>query len=176
MGCESNGSILLCISSCKLGKSWCIQPQVNGIPSNIHLVVVSVRSDDFSASNSTWSDIFIESTFMRYGYSQGGLTGITLNDKAIPLLPHSLSQLVRNLTSMRNELCKDPTHHLQEFNARLQADNSERRKLWERQYECVDRFDTSGHYVTVFIIVSGKLTAASVNVNIALQEGMYGSL
>ncbi len=35
--------------------------------------------------------------------------------------------------------------------------------------KCIDRFDPSGHYATVFIILSGKLTAASVNVKNALQ-------
>ena len=34
------------------------------------------------ASNSTWSDMFIESTFRWYGHGQGGLTGITLNNNA----------------------------------------------------------------------------------------------
>ena len=109
---------------------------------------------------------------MRYGHSQCGLTGITLNDKAMALLAHNLhscSQLVRNLTRMRNELSKDSTHHLEESNARIQADNSDRMKLWERQYQCIDRFDPSGHYATIFIIVSGKLTAASVNVKDALH-------
>ena len=62
MGCESNGSILICIYSCRLGKSWCVQPQVNGIPSNRRLAIVSARSDACGASNSTWSDMFIEST------------------------------------------------------------------------------------------------------------------
>ena len=105
---------------------------------------------------------------MRYGRSQGGsTTGITLNDKAIALLAHSLhscSQLVRNLTSVQNELAKDRTHHVEESNARIEAENSDRRKLCERQYQCIDRFDPSGHYATVFISVSRKLTAASVNV------------
>ena len=110
---------------------------------------------------------------MMYGHSQGGLTGITLNDNAIALLAHNLhscSQLVRNLTSMRNEFSKDSTHHLKESNARIQADNSDRRKLWERQYQYIDRFDPSGHY-ELLIIVSGKLTAASVNVKHALHVG-----
>ena len=52
----------------------------------------------------------------------------------------------------------------------IQADNSDdRRKLRERQYQCIDRFDTSGHYATVFII--GKLTAGYANVKDALQIG-----
>ena len=150
MGCESNGSTLLCISSCRLRKSWCVQPQVNVIPFNRRLVIASARSDVCGASNSTWSDMFIESTFMRYGHSQGGSTIITVNYKAIAILAHSLhscSQLVRNLTNVQNELSKDRTHHLEESNARIQADNSDRRKLWERQYQCIDRLDPSGHYV-----------------------------
>ena len=56
-------------------------------------------------------------------------------DKAIALLANSLhfcSQLVRNLTNMINELSKDQTHHLEESN----TDNSDRMKLWERQYQC----------------------------------------
>ncbi len=68
-------------------------------------------------------------------------------DKAIALLAnslHSCSQLVRNLTNMINELSKDPTHHLEESNTRIQADNSDRMKLWERQYQCIDRYDPSG--------------------------------
>ena len=145
---------------------------VNGIPSNRGLAIASARSDVCGATNSAWSDIFIESRLMRYGHSKGGLTGITLNDKAVALLAHSLhssSQLVRNLTSVQNELPK--THHLDESNARIQADNSDRRKLWETQYQCLDRFDPSGHYATVFIIVSGTLTAASVNVKNAIQIG-----
>ena len=35
-----------------------------------------------SATNSTLSDMFIETTFMRYGHSRGGLTEITPNDNA----------------------------------------------------------------------------------------------
>ena len=146
MGCESNVSILICISPCRIGKSWCVQPHVNGIPSNRRLTIVSVRSDVCGATNSTWSDIFNKSTFMRYGHSKGGLTGITLNDKAIALLAHSLhscSQLVRNSTSVQNEVSKDRTHHLEESNALIQTDNSHRRKVWERQYQCIDRFDPS---------------------------------
>ena len=79
--------------------------------------------------------------------------------------------MVRNLTSVQNELSKDRTHHLEESNARIQAENSDRTKVWERQYQCIYRFDPSGHYTTVFIVVSGKLTAVYVNVKNALQIG-----
>ncbi len=60
-------------------------------------------------------------------------------------------------------------HHLEESNALILAHNSERRNLWERQYQCIDIFDPSGHFATVFIIYVEHLTAASVNVKNALQ-------
>ena len=68
-------------------------------------------------------------------------------------------------------LSEDPTNHLEESNPRVQADTSDSRKVLERHYQCIDIFDPSGHYAIVFIIVSGKLTAASVNVKSALQIG-----
>ena len=34
------------------------------------------------ASNSTWSDMFIESTFMKYGHSQGGTLTMSIPHKA----------------------------------------------------------------------------------------------
>ena len=63
------------------------------------------------------------------------------------------------------------THHLKESNARIQADNSDRRKLWERQYQCIDTFDPSGHFATCVHHLCGTLTDASVNVKNALQIG-----
>ena len=33
--------------------------------------------------NGTWSDMFIESTFMRYGHEAGGLVGLTLQPSAV---------------------------------------------------------------------------------------------
>ena len=129
-----------------------------------------------SCINSTWFEMFIESTLMRYGHSQGGLTEITCIDKAICPLAHRLhscSQLDRNLTSMRNELSKTPTHHLEESNAWIQADTLTEGSCGKGNTSAL--IDATHLVITpsaVFIIVSGKLTAASVNVKNALQIGM----
>ena len=69
--CESNGSMLHGISSCKLGKTWCVQYQINGIPSNRRLPIVSPRSDVCGASKSTWSDMFIELTSSAMAIASG---------------------------------------------------------------------------------------------------------
>ena len=153
-----------------------VQPLVNGIPSSIRLAIVSAMSDVCGSPDSTWSDKFIDSTFMRYVHSQGGLTGITLNDKAIELLAHRLYsciQLVRILTSMRMNcpmtrrsrpiIWMNPMH------------GSGLTTLIEGSCGTGDTTITSAliyltHVVSMplFIIVSGKLTA-NVNVNNALQ-------
>ena len=88
VGCESNGSILLCISSCRLAMSLCVQPQTNGIPFNRRLAIVSARSDVWCASISTWSDMFNESTSTPMATSYG----MALAPVMIRLLLHSCSR------------------------------------------------------------------------------------
>ena len=110
--------------------------------------------------------------FMRYGHSQGGLTGITLNHNATKrwaLSLYSCSQLVRDLTTRRDDLSEHPTHHKEESKARIQADVSDRRKLREKLDQCIDPLDPAGHSPTLFNIVSGKLAAESANVQNTLQ-------
>ena len=127
--------------------------------------------------------MFIDSTTcMRHGHIQGGLTGVTLNDNATVLWDltlHSCSHLIRDLISMRDVLTKEEsvpiiwirTHHLEESKVRIQTDNSDRRTLRERLDQYVDPSDLTGHYAPLFNIVSEKRTAASVNVQNALQIG-----
>ena len=79
-----------------------------------------------SATNSTWSDMFIEITFMRYRHSQGGLTGITPNDNATQHWAVSLlicSSLISYITAMRNQTPRTLAHHKEETLGRIQADN-----------------------------------------------------
>ena len=92
-------SVLLCISSCKLDKSGCVQPEVNGILSNIQLVIVSARSDVCSASNSTLSDMFIESTSTAHGnIIWNGFN--TSDDKFI------VADMPRTTSCMLSHICK----------------------------------------------------------------------
>ncbi len=54
--------------------------------------------------NAIWSDMFIETTFMRYGHGPGGLVGITLNQSALKrwaLSLHTCSRLIKRRS--RNE-------------------------------------------------------------------------
>ena len=84
----------------------CIQPQVNGIPSNIRLAIVSARSDICGASNSTWSDMFIESTSTPMAISSG-----------MALVPVMISLLLQRCPSTSG--CKlSHTIYIQQLTAR----------------------------------------------------------
>ncbi len=126
------------------------------------------------SANSTWSDMFIETTFMRYGHSHGGLTGITLNDSATrrwALSLHTCSQIIRDITSMRDAISDNTNHHKEETKACMQSDAADRNKLREKLGQCIHPFNPVGHPPALFNIVSGKLADVSVNVQNALQIG-----
>ena len=53
--------------------------------------------------NGIWSDMFIESTFMRYGHAVGGIIGITLKPETLKVWElglHLCSQLEADLNKM----------------------------------------------------------------------------
>jgi len=68
--------------------------------------------------NAVWSDMFIESTFMRYGHESGGLTGLTLKPSAVTRWVfnlHVCSQLRGDLLEMKaNQDAKHVTTHKEE--------------------------------------------------------------
>ena len=56
--------------------------------------------------NEIWSDMFIESTFMRYGHGPGSLMRITLSLDALKMWELSLhlcSCLIKDVADLRNE-------------------------------------------------------------------------
>jgi hypothetical protein len=56
--------------------------------------------------NGIWSDMFIESTFMRYGHGRVGIVGVTLKPetfKTWALSRHICSQLMDDLAELRGD-------------------------------------------------------------------------
>ena len=56
--------------------------------------------------NAIWSNMYIESTFMRYGHSPGGIIGITLKPSTLKrwaLSRHLCSQIVKDVSEMKDE-------------------------------------------------------------------------
>ena len=82
-----------------------------------------------------WSDMFIESTFMRYGHQAGGLTGLTLKPSAATrwaLSLHTCSQLRSDLLAMKDKPNNNKTTtHKEEAPGRMTSDASYRQKIKE---------------------------------------------
>ena len=55
--------------------------------------------------NGIWSDMYIESTFMKYVHGPGGIIGITLNTNALKrwaLSLHKCSHIIKDLVDMKD--------------------------------------------------------------------------
>ena len=121
--------IFRCFISCETCQILYYLRSMKSIPEYVHSLFMQGRRHVSGASNSTWSDMFIESTSMRYGHSQGGLTGINLNDNAMERLAltlHLCSKLIHDLTLMRDDLLDNPTHPKVESKAHMHSDSSDR--------------------------------------------------
>ena len=84
--------------------------------------------------NGLWSDMFIETTFMRYGHGKAGIIGITLKPETLKtwaLSLHVCGQLLEDLSTLReNERQSNiQTSHKEEANARILADQVDRKGL-----------------------------------------------
>ena len=101
--------------------------------------------------NGLWSDQFMESTFMRYGRSVGGIIGITLKSKALKIW--ALSRYICcKIESDMGEMEEEETgatrvqlYHKEEAKARIQADAKVRAGLHRKLDSCIDPMDSKAH-------------------------------
>ena len=87
--------------------------------------------------NAIWSDMYIESTFMRYGHGPGGIVGITLQPSALKRWAYSLhicTQLTKDVADLQDE--STTQHHVkthkEEMPARKASDAIDRQRLEEK--------------------------------------------
>ena len=94
--------------------------------------------------NGIWSDMAIETTFMRYGHGQSGIIGITLIPETLKTWAYSLhayNTVVSNLDQMRTQEQHVPasqTHHKEEAKARVKTDTKNRKALRDKLEVCID--------------------------------------
>ena len=125
--------------------------------------------------NGIWSDMFIETTFMRYGHSHGGIIGITLRPdtlKTWALGLHIRSKLVEDIARM-----SDPDHeaiqdtHKEEQKSRIAADAVDRATIRQKLDRSIDPLSTSNQADKIVNIVSGRVAPVSVNVDKTVTIG-----
>ena len=125
--------------------------------------------------NGIWSDMFIESTFMRYGHEAGGLVGLTLQPSAVSrwaLSLHVCSQLRVDLASLKDGPSnKVMTTHKEETKSRIKSDAVDREKLRNTLATFIDPLDPTSLPVGMVNIANGLVSSNNVNVDNSLQIG-----
>lgn len=117
--------------------------------------------------NGMWSDMYIETTFMRYGHGPGALVGITLNPSATrrwALSLHIRSRLIKDLSNMRDA-------NLSSNEVTVHKEEKIREKIREKLQTCIDPLNPDGHCDGIVDIASGRISPAAVNVDNAISLG-----
>ncbi len=126
--------------------------------------------------NGIWSDMAIETTFMRYGHGQNGIVGITLKPETLETWSYSLhtcSSLTNDLQAMRDREPKScQSAHKEEFAGRRKTDALNRDTIRGKLELCINPLNPEQHADGLVNIVTGKVvTHPQVNVDNAIHLG-----
>ena len=125
--------------------------------------------------NGIWSDMAIETTFMRYGHSQGGIIGITLKPETLKIWAYSLHichSILNNLRDMRDETASDSqVTHKEETDARIQSDATDRKNLSDKFELSIDPLSKSQPSGLVNIVTGQVINHSAINVDNAVELG-----
>ena len=125
--------------------------------------------------NGIWSDMYIETTFMRYGHGKRGIIGITLKPETLKtwaLSLHICSHLEANLADMVEGVKMNvQSSHKEEGKGRITSDGEDRKGLQKKLEKCTDALNPEMHPSGTVNIVSGKIGDSSINVHNAVEIG-----
>ena len=124
--------------------------------------------------NGLWSDMFIETTFMRYGHGPRGLTGLTLNQSAVSrwaLSLHTCSRLLKDVADMKDKEYLDDKRHKEEMPSRMAYDEKDRSAVRRKLNLCIHPLKPDEHPTGLVNIVTGRIHPESVNVENAKDIG-----
>ena len=94
--------------------------------------------------NGIWSDMAIETTYMRYGHGQSGIICLTLRTETLKVWAYSLhacNTVINCLDHMRTLKSHRPesqNHHKEEKKARIKYDSEDRKVLRDKLELCID--------------------------------------
>ena len=102
--------------------------------------------------NAMWSDLLIETTYMRYGHRPSGIIGSTLNKSTLAIWALSQSVCARmglDIEAMKTHGShQHVTYHKEKTYLRMVADNSDRKTIREAITTCIEVFDIDQHLTT----------------------------
>lgn len=126
--------------------------------------------------NGIWTDMFIESTFMRYGHGWSGIVGITLKPETLKtwaLSRHICSQLMEDLAELRGESGdnKFQDYHKEEATARITSDKKDREVLKSKVEICIHPLKPELHPEQLVNVANGTVGTSQINVDQAVSIG-----
>ncbi len=124
--------------------------------------------------NGLWSDMFIETTFMRFGKGKQGILGITLKPEALKtwaLSLHVCGTIASDMASLRDRDDTSQEFHKEEGTARIKNDAEDRKGIRNKLSQCINPLDPTQHPDGIVNIVSGKIGPQNVNVHETITLG-----
>jgi len=125
--------------------------------------------------NAVGSDMYIETTFMRYGHGKKGIIGLTLKPETL------------NVWSLSLHICSRIKEDLKEMNSsggvamrcntrkkkqgRIKADYQEKKSIRKKLEQSINPLDPSKHPTHLVNIVTGTIAKECVNVDTAIGFG-----
>ena len=126
--------------------------------------------------NGIWSDMAIETTYMRYGHGHSGIIGLTMRPEALKtwaMSIHAINTVMADMNTIDNDEVPSQTHHKEESKGRIKTDAADRNALKEKLGMSIDPLDPEQHPEDGLInVVTGKVVSdPKVNVDQAIAIG-----
>ena len=125
--------------------------------------------------NGQWSDMFIETNWMRKGHGPGGIIGNTENPQTMATWVYSMDAtmtLTGDLKKMSGADEKVQMTHKEESASRIHRDANDRKSLRATLESCIDPLDPATHEGGCLLNISnGQLAQPHVNVDKAVEIG-----
>ena len=126
--------------------------------------------------NGEWSDMFIETTWMRKGHGPGGIIGNTENAQTMATWVYSMDTVMtltgdlKKMGNINEVKCKEK--HKEEFPSRIRHDGDDRRAIQQTLSSFIDPLNPELHADgSLLNIVSGQVANVGVNVDNSVEIG-----
>ena len=120
--------------------------------------------------NGIWSDMAIETTYMRYGHGHSGIIGLTMRQEALKtwaMSIHAVNTIISDLNAIDDSEVTSQSYHKEESKGRIRTDDADRNALLEKVNMSIDPLDPDQHPQRDLVnIVTGKVVSnPKVNVD-----------
>ena len=118
--------------------------------------------------NGLWSDMMIESMFMRFGHGPGGITGVTLNQPAVrcwALSLHICNRLMKDIAELKEETDTAVQSHKEKIPSLVKSDGRNYETIRQKLQQCINPLGGGDELVN---IVTRGIYSEKANVNNAV--------